>query len=141
MNNGVQHWWATIFSRSGNSMSDASGTTVFYTSVKVVQPDSSYCLTKFNNAHDEYGYMASIPDGGTVNSRFEQDMSGFILNTSNSWMRVPIEKASYTKNGELLSKQTNEYIEDTKNRKVIDGLFVCRFRRSRSNPRKIFRTL
>ena len=126
MNNGVQHWWATIFSRSGNSMSDASGTTVFYTSVKVVQPDSSYCLTKFNNAHDEYGYMASIPDGGTVNSRFEQDMSGFILNTSNSWMRVPIEKASYTKNGELLSKQTNEYIEDTKNRKVIDAyLFVA----------------
>lgn len=80
--NGERHLWTTIFGNSGNCLSDASGNTTFYTSVKVTMPDSSYSLTKFNPSRDECGYRAVVPDGGPISSRFEQEMNGFILNTS-----------------------------------------------------------
>lgn len=80
--NGERHLWTTIFGNSGNYLPDASGNTIFYTPVKVTMPDLSYSLTKFNPSCDECGYCAVVPDGGPISSRFEQEMNGFILNTS-----------------------------------------------------------
>ena len=119
--NGERHLWTTIFGNSGNCLSDASGNTTFYTSVKVTMPDSSYSLTKFNPSRDECGYRAVVPDGGPISSRFEQEMNGFILNTSNAWKRVPIETASYTATRELISRQTNEYVEVAGHKTTLDA--------------------
>lgn len=122
--NGVSHYWTVVNNLSNNFLFDASGNTTFYTSVKVTMPDSSYSYTKFYDARDENGKKTMVPDGGNISTVYEWDIRGSILNTSYAWKRLPIEITSYTPQGKLISKQTNEYSEDWTHRTEIDAYLL-----------------